>query len=438
MKASKYPKVLVISSVDPFYGPAIVGLNHYNAIRRGGCEVDFLTKYPVEGHPEFISVYDQKPKKPSQLARVIKKIFRILGIGALNRQSLDNVFYYEKETDPTVPVGDVLRRINKPYDVVYIMFWQGVLSFAHIEAIYDKLKCQIQFRCVDYSPMSGGCHFTGDCQRFEIGCGCCPGIRSKKENDFTRFNINYRKRVYDKVKPIVYGNTYMNTIYRRSYLLKDYDRVEVVYPLSDNETYHPLDMDLCRKKYNINSGKSFLILFGCQHLNDPRKGMTFLLEAIKQFHKSLTDEERKNVLLVIIGHDIRAIKDQLFFEYQYLGYVNPVDLPAIYSMSNLFLSPSVNDAGPSMVNQAMSCGTPVVSFEMGTALDVVKGRDTGYCAKLRDPFDFAKGISHIFNLSENEYAELRSRCRKVALDLTSEVAFFNNFMSVYEKYLTLA
>lgn len=431
---NRLPKVLVISSVDPFVGPAIVGLNHYNAIKKGGCEVDFLTKYPVDGHPEFISIYDKKPSRPSLLRRVRTKLFKKLKIGVLNRQTPGHAFFYEKETEPTVPVEDVINKINKPYDIVYIMFWQGVLSFAHIEAIYDKLKCQIQFRCVDYSPMSGGCHFTGDCQRYQTGCGFCPGIVSNKENDFTRFNVEYRKRVYARVKPIVYGNSYMNSFYHRSYLLKDYNRLEVVCPLSDNEKYQPLDASIFKTKYNIGIEKTFIMLFGCQHLKDSRKGMTYLLDALDHFYKSLTCEEQNKVLLVIIGHDIEPIKDRLLFDYQYLGYVKADDLPGIYSMSSVFLSPSVNDAGPSMVNQAMSCGTPIVSFEMGTALDVVKGRGTGYCAKLKDSGDFAKGISSIYHLSEIDYSDLRTRCRKVALELTSDEAFFNNFIRVYGKY----
>lgn len=432
---NKLPRVLVISSVDPNIGPAVVGLEHYNAIRKGGIDADFLTKYPVDGHPEFISIYEKKPYGIAAYVQEIKKkVLRKFKIGLLNRQTFGHAFFYEKETDPTVPVEDVLRKITKPYDIVYIMFWQGVLSFAHIEAIYDKLKCQIHFRCVDYSPMAGGCHFTGDCQKYQTGCGCCPGFKSNNENDFTRFNVEFRKRVYGKVKPIVYGNTYMNSFYRRSYLLKDYDRLEIVYPLSDNNIYHPLDKTACRLKYNVVPEKTFVILFGCQHLNDSRKGISYLLDSLKILYDELSEKEREKILLLIMGHDIGQIKEKLYFDYKYLGYVKPEELPGIYSMSNVFLSPSVNDAGPSMVNQSMSCGTPVVAFEMGTAIDVVKDRGTGYCAKLRDSVDFAKGVSSIFHMCEREYEDMRTHCRRVALDLTSDDAFFKNFIRVYEKY----
>lgn len=428
------PKVLVISSVDPSIGPAVVGLEHYRAFKNAGLDVDFLTKYPVEGHPEFISVFDKKPGKPSLFVRVKRKLEYIFRISEFFKQLPGYFFFYGKESNPPVPVERILNKILKPYDVVYIVFWQELLSFATIEALYEKLHCQFQFRCVDYSPMSGGCHFTGDCMRYQTGCGCCPAILSNKENDFTKWNVEYRKNVYEKVKPIVYGNSYMVRFYKKSFLLGKYDRIETVLPLVDVDKFCPLNPVDIRKKYSIDNDKQFVLLFGSQSLSDERKGISYLLEALKFFYEELTSEERKRVLLVLIGRDIEPIKERLLFDYLYLGFVKSSNLPEIYSMASVYLSPSVNDAGPSMVNQAMACGTPIVAFEMGTALDVVKGKNTGYCAKLRDAKDFANGMKYIFDLNTTDYQALRTRCRDTALELTSPNSFAQNFIRIYNKY----
>ena len=435
-KGNKLPRVLVISSADPFVGPGIVGLDHYNSLKSGGLEVDFMTKYPVDGHPEFISVLDRKAKERdnSFFFRGFRKLKDFLLNSPLLHQTADHCFFYTKESHPEVPVEQVLSKVEKKYDVVYIMFWQGLLSFETIEVIFDKLCCQFHFVCVDYSPLSGGCHFIGDCERYKIGCGKCPGINSKREKDFTRWNVSYRKRVYAKVKPIVWGNTYMNMFYRQSYLLKDYDRCEVVPPLMDNDTYRPLDMNVCRQKYKILHEKKFLMFAGCQHLDDERKGMKYLLNALEILYTRLSDDERESVLLILAGHDIKPIKESLFFDYVYLGYVKQHLLPEIYSMSSVYLSPSVNDAGPTMVNQSLSCGTPVVAFEMGAALDLVKDKGTGYCAVLRDSVDFANGIEMIFRMSDDGYANMRNHCRKTALDLTSAKSHVDNFLKIWRKY----
>lgn len=427
-------KILIISSADPCIGPGTVGMDYYHALQQGGYDVDLMTKYPVDGYPEILNVCDRNAHKERSYVARAASYLRYRMNQLLHRQRPGYHFFYRREICPPVPVKDVLNKIIKPYDVVIVVFWQELLSFATIDAIYDKLKCQIQFHCVDYSAMSGGCHFTGSCQNYMTGCGCCPGIYSKRGNDFTRWNTQYRERVYSKVKPIVFGNSYMVDFYRKSYLLKDYDRVETGFPLVDNRKFYPHDAEKYRSQYQIPLEKRFLIFFGSQDLGDERKGFIYLLEALHLLYDSLTASERDEILLVIAGRNIDRIKDRLCFDYKYLGFVDSEELSAIYSMSNVYLSPSVNDAGPSMVNQSMSCGTPVVAFEMGTALDVIKDRETGYCAKLCDSEDFAKGIASILHLSNIEYLSLRKNCREVAEQLTSDEAFVRNFLRVYNKY----
>lgn len=110
------------------------------------------------------------------------------------------------------------------------------------------------------------------------------------------------------------------------------------------------------------------------------------------------------VLLVAIGNDFDKLKPLLpaNIDSLGLGFVSKDELPEIYSMCDMYLCSSVNDAGPMMVNQSLCCGTPVVGFAMGACLDGVKDKGTGYCAKLKDSTDFAEGIYKMLNLDDTE------------------------------------
>ena len=415
MRNEKLPTILVLTSVNPHKGPAVVAETAYQAFLHQGFDVDFMCPYPVDGHPEYLHIYNGKKNKFGLLFHPIvlmtKMCNRILKQMGMRQQQSGYYFFYRKETNPPIPVKHVINSIRKSYDVVFVVFWQGMLSFQTIEAIYDKFDSQFYFWCVD-----------------------CPAIYSKNEKDFTHFNVEYRKQVYEKVKPIVMGNTYMMRFYDRSYLLKDYDRKMRCLPLVDNNMYSPRNKIFVRQKYKIPENKKFLIFFGSQSLNDERKGIRYLLKALSILYDRLNNEERNNILLILAGRNIESIKDKLCFDYNYLGYVNPIDLPDIYSMSDVFLSPSVNDAGPTMVNQSMACGTPVVAFDMGTAIDVIKGYNTGYCAELRNAEDFAYGIEQIFKMFPEEYQAMCNDCRQLSLSLTSEKAFCDNFLKYYYKY----
>ena len=428
---NKKPRILIISSADPTKGPGIVAQNAYKIFKKNDFEVDLLTKYKTYGHPEYLSVYNCQQNNFLERIRVkINRLYRKLII----KQIPTYFFFYRKETTPPIAVSKVLKRITKQYDVVLVYFWQEMLSYKTIEAIYDKLQCLIRFCGVDYSQMAGGCHFTGDCEKYKTGCGACPAVYSDDINDFTAFNVRFRERVLKKVHPVICGNNYMQAFYKRSYLLKDYDRLERTYALINHQIFYPRNKSTLRKEYAIPESKKYIFFFASQNLYDERKGISYLLSAISSFYKRLTDNERNSILLLLAGKDIDSIKNQLLFDYKYLGYISIDELAKVYSLANVFLSPSVNDAGPLTVYQSISCGTPVVSFEMGAAIDAIKDRGTGYCAELRNVEDYAKGMEYIFRLSDEDYTSMRDTCHKVAMQLTSEEAFIERFSEMYKLY----
>jgi glycosyltransferase involved in cell wall biosynthesis len=45
-----------------------------------------------------------------------------------------------------------------------------------------------------------------------------------------------------------------------------------------------------------------------------------------------------------------------------------------------------------MINESIMCGTPVVSFRMGVAEDLIINGETGYIVKLKNIRDLANGI----------------------------------------------
>ena len=391
-------------------------------------EVDFLTKFPVKDHPEILSVFPQ-PRK-----RSLKERWNVLRSRYLRRflgQKGDHAFDYGRENRPPVDPFLVTDAIKKQYDVVFVVFWYRLLSYRTIEEIYDKLHCQIHLRCPDNHPVAGGCHFIGDCPRYALGCGECPGL---KKDRFTAFNIEYRRRVLEKVKPVITGNTHMQRIHKGGALLRDYDRLETVFPLVDNTFFHPIPKAEARASMGIYPGKSFVLFFGCNVLDEERKGMRYLVQALQLFRNTLSTEEAGKVLLLVAGRHAAELVKDLPFETRNLGYIPFNELPTVYSAASAFLCPSTDDAGPSMVNQALSCGTPVVSFQIGTALDMVMGRGTGYCARLRDAKDFFTGIKSIFDASGEDYSAMCQECRNIALERTAEDAFVKSFLEIYRKY----
>ncbi len=423
------PRVLIISSCPLSMGPAAIAGQYYEALKNRGVEVDLLLKTPEPGRPEILSVLEK------DVNNIICRIFH-----ALKRRIFGKSFprpgysfYYKREDRPPVATDKILAKITKPYDLVYVVFWQTMLSFESIDKIYDKLRCQIQIAGVDYSQMSGGCHFTNGCERYKIGCGCCPAFDSKDENDFTARNVQYRKKVYKKVKPIVYGNLYTLSFYRESYLLRD-ARLELnPSAIIDTDIFKPLDPTSLREKYIIPDEKKYVIFFACQSLNDERKGMKYLVEALNLLYKNLSDNANE-VIVMMAGYGFDKVAPMIPFETKGLGYVAMNILPELFSISTLFVCPSVNDAGPMMVGQSLCCGIPVVGFDMGSVKQLVKEQGAGICVPLRDSQALAKGMETLVKMPKEGYDRMSARCREVALKNCSYDAQADLILGTYYKY----
>ena len=269
------PRILVISSVDPTVGGGVVALNFYNALKNAGIETDFLTKYKVDGHPEFLFVFPEK-QKMNPIERWYEHRSRHMGYNI--GQQGDHFFDNTLETSSPVPAMLILKKINKSYDAVFIVFWYQMLTYHSIYRIWQKLGCQIHLRCPDNQASGGGCQFNGTCPRLSEGCGFCPGLKKGGAKDFTARNIGIRKEIISRMHPVIYGNTHMQNINRRSFLLKDYDRLVTVYPLVNNEMFKPSSITAARKAAGVPEGKDFVLFFGSGALDEERKEYDSILE----------------------------------------------------------------------------------------------------------------------------------------------------------------
>ena len=143
-----------------------------------------------------------------------------------------------------------------------------------------------------------------------------------------------------------------------------------------------------------------------------KKGLRSLLIAYAQINKILSAS------LLIIG-EVRAGEDKKTFDefvqanpaakIVVTGYISPTDLPAYYSLIDVFVQPSRHDGMPNALLEAMACEKAVIATPVGGILDVVKDGENGIFVQVDDAEALAKAIHEV--LSD---AALRSRLGKAA------------------------
>ena len=284
----------------------------------------------------------------------------------------------------------------------------------------------------DMAPLTGGCHYAWDCKGYQNNCGNCPGLFSSDPYDITFKNFLYRRNYIDRTDiQIVTGSEWQYRQTKESTLFKNRTIYKILTAVN-KDIFKPLVKEDIRKRNVIQYDKK-VIFFGAVELDNKRKGMKYLLEAFKILKDLLImDSEFKNkIFLLIAGNEFDKIKDYLPFEYHSMGMLdNTYGIASAYQAADIFVCPSIEDSGPTMINQSIMCGTPVVCFEMGVALDLVFNGKTGYSAKLKDSKDLAQGMYNILSLPASEYEIMQNNCRQLALDLFQPAVNINNWIQI--------
>lgn len=422
--------ILILSSRN-IYHSANLAFDSYKALQEAGHNVDFnfpeLNNYMREyqsmpQHSSFYNFFKGKVDKVRSLLGMPISTFN----GVLLNKGL--AMYVPDEENPFVDPIIFANNIKKKYDLILFFFLEGIISTSTIREIYNKHKCLILMQFVDMYPMTGGCYYFNQCKGLYNECRYCLIFGGKKKNTKAYNNFLIKKKNYQDCKIVGICNSWMKGFADKTGLFAN-DQLIVSQLALDEFFYKPLDKHSCLRDLNINEGKAFIILLRFRNL--PRKGCEYAESAIKRFLSNLSDSERDSVLLLTIGDNCSW---KLDIEIQNLGIVNAETLVKVYNAATLFLCPSIDDAGPSMINQSEMCGTPVVAFDSGAAVDVVITGKTGYKAKYKEVDDMAHGLYYMFSQTETKLENMRISTRNFAMSVNSKKAYADLVEEIYLKH----
>ena len=421
-------RILYISSRPPKHSAGLA-LDQMKSLEMAGHQVDFLTKFSFEGQEEnMYSVYeknwidklvDLRQKYP--ILHYLSKFKFLVGRKDLTFNNGIKLTAPD-EANPPVPVEDVLKRINKEYDLVITLFLQDFISSLTIKAIYEKLKCPIIIRSVDMGPFTGGCYFFLDCEGYQHNCGKCPALLSEDDNDKTRQNFLIKKESYASINYAYCCNNWMKRFALKSNMFEP-DRIFTSTAVIDETRFYQRPLDDCRRVFDIPDSKTFILFARYQNIAIVSKGFSYLIEAVNEWSRGLSEQEKKKVLVLIAGNRENDPLYMMDVDTKYMGLLNTENLIKAYSVANVFISPSIDDAGPSMVNQSIMCSTPVACYNIGTAIDVIENGVSGFKATEINPHRLAACIEQFYHLSKEDYQNLRKSTRAKALESNSLKSF---------------
>ncbi|PAF46694.1 hypothetical protein BKH46_06935 [Helicobacter sp. 12S02634-8] len=174
-----------------------------------------------------------------------------------------------------------------------------------------------------------------------------------------------------------------------------------------------------------------IIAFGAiQATSIKRKGYAELKEALKLL------KNKQSLKLLVFGasaNEMGVCENIEGIETHYLGHLyDDLSLKLVYNAADVVVIPSLAENLSNVIVESLSCGTPVVGFDIGGNHDIIEHKKTGYLAQESDCTDLCKGIEWVLNLSPKDYQALAQNSRQKALLQFEALLVAQKYLKAYQ------
>lgn len=322
------------------------------------------------------------------------------------------------------------------YSTPYSWFSRQLPDIIHLNWIAEWIDYESFFHSIpnhipivwtlhDQNPMTGGCHYSWDCNKYLKQCTQCPQLGPKDKIDLA--NISHNKKtnaLIGKNLHIVGDSEWITHEAQKSNLLKHARSFQTIHYSIDFNTFKPTkNKQQIREKYNIPEN-AFVLCFGAADFTNRRKGFNELIQALEQINSSIN-----NIHCLVFGTGKLLLTQTNLPPLHLTGHLTPCELADVYGASDIFVIPSLYEAFGLTAIESMACGTPVIGFNTGGIPDSIKEGETGWLVEHSNSKYLAEEISRLANHPN----EVKSKSTN---SLTYVRTHFNTLIEV-EKYNTL-
>ena len=328
-----------------------------------------------------------------------------------------------------------IRRIGP--DIIHIHNIHGY--FLNYRILFDFLShsgIQVIWTVHDCWLYTGHCYhyMYAGCDRWKTGCGHCPQrgkfprslLADRSARNFRDKRDAFCSMPEDRLT-IVPVSDWMRSEMSESFL-KDY-RFQVIHNGIDTDVFSPqpaLESEV-RRCYGL--GDSHVIL-GIASIWSEEKGLNDFVEMAARLD---SDE-----VIVLVGMDRKQLDDVLsrcgrtVLGDRMVAVKRTADvhqLAGLYSTADVFVNPTWQDNYPTVNLEAISCGTPVVTYRTGGSIEAVAG-DTGFVVEQGDIEGLVDAVRRVETLGK---AHFMDACRSRAVKEFRKEDRYAEYIELYER-----
>lgn len=322
------------------------------------------------------------------------------------------------------------RRIEKSlrsqsYDLVHVHNWFNILSLREIIRISQKLP--IIFTLHDERLLTGGCHNSLGCDRYQQKCINCPGVKiGSKLVEYNKRNI---EKVFTRIEPyaLIFPSTWLFMRAREENVFK-YSKICKVIPnitsIEKNSTYQNFYLQKSKTQNEI--------VFVAADLNDPKKGLKILIDAI-----NILADKGIDLHFHIVGKagKFSRLKD-IKVPHTIHGYLEEKLLNQLLDRVNIIVIPSLSENLPSVAIEGLKSNCIIVGTRVGGIPSLVKDNVTGFLAN-PNAKDISTKLEIALSLTGNTLKEMRIAITEFTNENFSTESIYEAHIELYKEVIGL-
>jgi glycosyltransferase involved in cell wall biosynthesis len=368
-------------------GAGIAAIRIHQALRKIDVDSRLITKFGIPTS----SISHHYFYKNAKLRYLAKKILSKPGLYPIAKwlQSLrphPNLAGKEPSLEIFSPL--TLKDISSydAFENVDIIHLHWINDFIPYSTFFNRLSAKkFVWTLHDMNPITGGCHYSDGCVKFESNCLSCPQLKNTVDENYSNTVLEKKIEALSCLRDdqliITAPSNWLINLSKKSKITKRF-RHEVILNPSFDDIKIPDSIASLRQNLNLPLNKK-IVLFAADNLKAPRKGIDFLFQALRLVR------QRDDILLLGIGHKTSSPED---LHVTYTGSIsNSKMLAKYYYASDCFITPTLADNSPLVVIESLSCGTPVLASNVGGLTDLVNSTN-GILFPAKDIVQMAKVI----------------------------------------------
>ncbi len=312
-------------------------------------------------------------------------------------------------------------------DIIHLHNIHGY--YLHIGVLFDWLKSMqvpVVWTLHDCWSFTGHCSFFDrvNCYKWQTECHHCPNLRGYPASyglDQSKKNYHEKKAIFNGINTmrIVTPSNWLANHVGQSYL-SNYT-VQVIHNGVDIDIFHPgASMENVKQKYSLDDRP---IILGVASTWDKRKGLHDFISLRQMF--------ADDIQMVLVGLG----KDQLTgLPSSIKGIERTEDiheLAALYAAASVFINPTYVDNFPTTNIEALSCGTPVITYNTGGSPEAID-EHTGFVIDKGDLKILSEKVKYVISMGKSFYL---SACRTRAIKHFNKADRYLDYLDLYKSLL---